>query len=108
MKTVLCHEFGPPESLKLETLDRPTPGPGEVLIDIKATALNFPDVLMIEGKYQSQPPMPFSPGGEVAGTVGALGEGVTEVAIGDRVFACLLYTSPSPRDKRQSRMPSSA
>ena len=72
MKTVLCHEFGPPESLKLETLDRPTPGPGEVLIDIKATALNFPDVLMIEGKYQSQPPMPFSPGGEVAGTVGAL------------------------------------
>ena len=87
MKTVLCHEFGPPESLKLETLDRPTPGPGAVLIDIKATALNFPDVLMIEGKYQSQPPMPFSPGGEVAGTVGALGEGVTEVAIGDRVFA---------------------
>ena len=87
MKAVLCHEFGPPESLKLETVDAPTPGDKEVLIDVAATALNFPDVLMIEGKYQSQPPLPFSPGGEIAGVVSALGAEVTNVAIGDRVFA---------------------
>ena len=87
MKAVLCHDFGPPESLKLETIDPPEPGAHEALIDVKAAALNFPDVLMIEGKYQSQPPMPFSPGGEIAGVVSALGKDVTAVAVGDRVFA---------------------
>ena len=87
MKAVLCHKFGPPESLQLETIDPPLPGAGEALIDVKATALNFPDVLMIEGKYQSQPPLPFSPGGEVAGVVSAVGAGVSEVKVGDRVFA---------------------
>ena len=87
MKAVLCHKFGPPESLQLETIDPPLPGAGEALIDVKATALNFPDVLMIEGKYQSQPPLPFSPGGEVAGVVSAVGVGVSEVKVGDRVFA---------------------
>jgi len=87
VKAVLCHKFGPPESLQLETIDPPLPGAGEALIDVKATALNFPDVLMIEGKYQSQPPLPFSPGGEVAGVVSAVGAGVSEVKVGDRVFA---------------------
>lgn len=87
MKAVLCHEFGPPESLTLETLDPPTPGDKEALIDIAATALNFPDVLMIAGKYQSRPPFPFSPGGEIAGVVSAVGSAVTNVAVGDRVFA---------------------
>lgn len=87
MKAVLCHEFGPPESLKLETIDPPEPRAHEALIDVKAAALNFPDVLMIEGKYQSQPPMPFSPGGEIAGVVSAVGNEVTTISVGDRVFA---------------------
>jgi NADPH2:quinone reductase len=87
MKAVLCKEFGDPESLSLEEVPAPEPKAGEVLLDVHACGLNFPDVLMIQGKYQSQPPFPFAPGGEVAGTVAALGEGVTEVQVGDRVFA---------------------
>lgn len=86
MKAVLCKSYGPPESLVLENIAAPIAGPGEVLVDVYASALNFPDVLMIEGKYQSQPPMPFSPGGEIAGTVAAVGSGVSRFAIGDRVF----------------------
>lgn len=87
MKAVLCHDFGPPESLKLETIDSPEPRAHEALIEVKAAALNFPDVLMIEGKYQSQPPMPFSPGGEIAGVVSSVGKDVTSVSVGDQVFA---------------------
>jgi len=86
MRAVLCHAFGPPESLRLEDVDAPVPGPGEVLVDVHAAALNFPDVLMIEGKYQSQPPFPFAPGGELSGTVAALGEGVTDFQPGEAVF----------------------
>ena len=86
MKAVLCKAYGAPEDLVLEDVDEPVPGEGEVLVDVKATALNFPDVLMIAGKYQSQPPFPFSPGGEIAGTVLETGSGVTEFAPGDRVF----------------------
>ena len=62
MKAVLCKAFGPPEDLVLEDISAPEPGPGEVLVDVHASGLNFPDVLMIAGKYQSQPPFPFSPG----------------------------------------------
>jgi len=87
MKAVLCKSFGPPEDLVLEDIPAPSAGPGEVLIDVHASALNFPDVLMIEGKYQSQPPFPFSPGGEIAGQVAALGQGVEGYSVGDRVFA---------------------
>ncbi|MCB1682880.1 MAG: NADPH:quinone oxidoreductase family protein [Pseudomonadales bacterium] len=87
MKAVLCKAFGPPESLVLEDVPEPIPGPGEVLVDVRASAINFPDVLMIEGKYQSRPPFPFSPGGEIAGVVAALGSGVSKFAVGDRVFA---------------------
>ncbi len=86
MKAVLCKAFGPPEDLVLEDIPEPQPGPGEVLVDVHASALNFPDVLMIAGKYQSLPPFPFSPGGELAGTVAALGEGATRFKVGDRVF----------------------
>jgi len=86
MKAVLCKTFGPPESLALEEVPAPVAGPGEVLVDVYATALNFPDVLMIQGKYQSQPPMPFAPGGEMAGVVAAVGQGVTRCKPGDRVF----------------------
>jgi len=87
MKAVLCKEFGAPESLSLEEVPAPEPKAGEVLLDVHACGLNFPDVLMIQGKYQSQPPFPFAPGGEVAGTVAALGAGVSEVQVGERVFA---------------------
>ena len=86
MKAVLCKAFGPPESLVLEDVAEPVIGPDDVLVDIRAVGLNFPDVLMIAGKYQSQPSFPFTPGGEVAGTIAATGDNVTEFAPGDRVF----------------------
>lgn len=87
MKAILCKEYGPPESLVLEEVDDPEPKSGQVVIDIEACAINFPDVLMIEGQYQFKPNMPFSPGAEVAGTVSALGEGVAGIAVGDKVIA---------------------
>jgi NADPH:quinone reductase len=86
MKAVLCKAFGPPEDLVLEDMTAPQPAAGEVLVNVHATALNFPDVLMIQGKYQSQPPFPFAPGGEIAGTVVAAGPGVERLKAGDRVF----------------------
>lgn len=86
MKAVLCKAYGPPESLVIEEVPAPEPGPGQILVDVHASAVNFPDVLMIKGKYQSQPPFPFSPGGEIAGTVAALGDGVNGFNVGDRVF----------------------
>ncbi len=86
MKAVLCKAYGPPESLVLEDVPEPDVGPEDVLVDVRAAALNFPDVLMIAGKYQFQPPFPFSPGGEVAGTVAATGANVSGFAPGDRVF----------------------
>ncbi len=86
MKAVLCKAFGTPRDLVLEDVPEPALGSGQVLLKTHACALNFPDVLMIAGKYQSQPPFPFSPGGEVAGTVLAVGDGVTAFTPGDRVF----------------------
>jgi len=87
MRAVLCKEFGPPESLVLEEVDDPVPSAGQVVLDVEACAVNFPDVLIIQDQYQFKPPLPFSPGAEVAGTVSALGDGVDGLAIGDRVFA---------------------
>ncbi|WP_422358697.1 NADPH:quinone oxidoreductase family protein [Reichenbachiella sp.] len=87
MKAVLCESYGPPENLVVREIESLTPGKGEVVIEVKASGLNFPDTLIIEGKYQFQPDMPFSPGGEVAGVVKVLGEGVTHLKIGDRVMA---------------------
>ena len=85
MKALLCKQEGTPESLVLEDLPEPTPGPGEVRVAVRHVGINFPDCLMIEGKYQVKPPFPFAPGGEFSGVVSALGEGVTSVAVGDRV-----------------------
>ena len=87
MKAVRCNAWGLPETLVVEDLPSPVPKVGEVLLDIKAASVNFPDVLMIQKKYQVQPELPFTPGSEVAGTVRALGEGVTNVKVGDRVIA---------------------
>ena len=87
MRAVLCEAFGPPESLVVSTVDDPSPGPAEVVIDVDACAVSFPDVLMIQGLYQFKPDFPFSPGGDAAGTVAAVGADVTGIAVGDRVVA---------------------
>ena len=86
MKAVLCKAYGPPDSLVVEDVPSPKPDKGQVLISVKAAGVNFPDVLIIQNKYQFRPPLPFSPGGEVAGIVKELGEGVTNVKVGDRVI----------------------
>jgi NADPH2:quinone reductase len=86
MKALVCREYGPPESLVLEEVPDPVPAAGEVLVDIAAAGMNFPDVLVIAGKYQVKTPPPFIPGGEAAGTVIALGEGVSRYKVGDKVM----------------------
>ena len=85
MRALICNEYGPPESLEIEVLDEPTPAAGEVLVDVVAAGINFPDVLAIAGKYQVKTPTPFVPGNEAAGLVLALGDGVTRYAVGDKV-----------------------
>lgn len=87
MKAVLCKAFGPAETLVLEEVASPELKKNEVLIDVHAAGVNFPDTLIIEGKYQFKPPFPFSPGGEAAGTVAAVGEKITHLKPGDRVMA---------------------
>ena len=91
MKAVLCKKLGPPEDLVLEEVPDLTPQPGQVVVAVKAAGVNFPDTLIIQGKYQFKPEPPFSPGGEVAGVVHAVGEGVTGVAPGDRVIAAATW-----------------
>ncbi len=87
MKALLCKAFGPAETLVLEAVDSPSPKGNEVLIEVQAAGVNFPDTLIIEGKYQFKPPFPFSPGGEVAGVVSTVGDKVTHLKAGDRVMA---------------------
>jgi NADPH2:quinone reductase len=87
MKAMLCKEYGPPESLVLSEVPSPKPGPGQVVIQVKSCGVNFPDVLIIENKYQFKPALPFAPGAEIAGVVKELGEGVARVKVGDRVIA---------------------
>ena len=85
MRALICNEFGPVESHKIEEVDDPIAGPGQVVVDIKATGISFPDVLIVQGLYQFKPPFPFSPGGEISGIVSSVGEGVTQFKEGDRV-----------------------
>ena len=87
MRALLCKAWGGPETLVLEDLPSPRPGPGEVVIDVKAAGVNFPDVLIIQNKYQVKPPLPFAPGAELAGVIKEVGAGVTAFASGDRVIA---------------------
>ncbi len=91
MKAVLCKAYGPPESLVIEDIEPLKPGRGQVVIDVKACGVNFPDTLIIQGKYQLKPPMPFSPGSEVAGVVKEVGAGVESVKAGDRGIAFTGY-----------------
>ena len=89
MKALLSHEPGGPETLRMEDVEEPTPAAGEILERVRACSMNFPDVLIIEDKYQLKPPRPFAPGGETAGEVTAVGEGVTGWSPGDRIIAAL-------------------
>jgi NADPH2:quinone reductase len=86
MKAVVCKAWGPPDSLSVEVLPEPQPNAGEVLVDIMAAGVNFPDVLIIQNKYQFRPELPFTPGNELAGLVRAVGERVEGFKFGDRVF----------------------
>ncbi len=76
MKALLCKTLGLPDTLRVEEIPDPVPGPGQVLVEMKAAGVNLPDALLIQGKYQFKPPLPFAPGAELAGVVVALGEGV--------------------------------
>ena len=87
MKALQCVELGMPDKLQVNEVPEPEVMQDHVLIDNKAASVNFPDVLMIQGLYQFQPELPFSPGGESAGIVSAIGEGVENISVGDRVFA---------------------
>lgn len=89
MRAVICHAYGPPEDLVIEDVADPTPGPGQVLVRVHAAAVNFPDVLLVAGKYQVRLPVPFTPGSELAGDVVAVGEGAP-FHPGDRVFGSVL------------------
>jgi NADPH2:quinone reductase len=86
MKALLSRQAGGPESLVLEDIPEPVPGRGEVRISVRAVGVNFPDLLIIQDLYQIKPPRPFAPGGELSGVVETLGEGVTNVKVGDRVL----------------------
>lgn len=87
MKALLSKQPGGPDTLILEDLPDPTAGRGQVVVAVKACAINYPDFLIIEDKYQFKPPRPFAPGGEIAGVIESVGEGVTDWAVGDRVIA---------------------
>ncbi|WP_022966977.1 NADPH:quinone oxidoreductase family protein [Denitrificimonas caeni] len=87
MKAVLCKAFGPADTLVIEDTSSPQIKKNEVLLDVHAAGINFPDTLIIEGKYQFKPPFPFSPGGEAAGVISAVGENVSHLKVGDRVMA---------------------
>jgi NADPH2:quinone reductase len=86
VKAAVCHEYGAPDVVRVEDIPSPEPTAGQVRVRINAAAVNFPDVLIVANEYQIKIPPPFVPGSEFAGTVERVGDGVTELAVGDRVF----------------------
>ncbi|MGO4894557.1 NADPH:quinone oxidoreductase family protein [Flavobacterium sp. W21_SRS_FM6] len=91
MKAIVCNEFAPVEALKYQDVPDPVVKKGEVIVDVKACGVNFPDGLLVQGLYQMKPPTPFIPGNEVAGVISELGEGVSHLKVGMRVIAlCML------------------
>ena len=90
MKAIVCREYGQPEDLVFDELPSPAPGPGQIAVRVRAAAVNFPDVLLIGGKYQVRIPVPFIPGSELAGEVLAVGDGVSGFDEGDRVFGTVM------------------
>src|ERR1700716_1796353 len=103
MKAVLCKQYGPPETLVVEDLPSPRAGPGEAVVSVKAASVNFPDILIIQNKYQFKPPLPFSPGSEAAGVVKDVGDGVTSVKPGDRVMAFTTYGAFAEEVRTEAR-----
>ena len=91
MKALRCHAFGPLEGLTLDDIPPPVPGRNQVVVAVKAAGVNFPDVLLVEGKYQMEPDLPFTPGAEFAGIVKVIGAGVMHVRSGDAVMGCVSY-----------------
>jgi NADPH2:quinone reductase len=91
MRAVRVHELTGPTALRVDEVPTPAVSAGQVLIDVRASGVNFPDILLTRGQYQFKPAPPFSPGGEVAGVVRAVGDGVKSVTVGDRVAATMLY-----------------
>jgi NADPH:quinone reductase len=93
MKALMCHAYGPIADLRLEEVPTPTPGAAQVLIKVEAASINFPDALIVQGLYQFKPPLPFSPGAELAGVVEAVGDEVKDLKPGDRVIASTMHGS---------------
>jgi NADPH2:quinone reductase len=91
MKALICREYGPPENLIVQDMPDLQPGPGEVVVRVRAAGVNFPDALIVQNLYQFKPTPPFSPGGETAGEVLAVGEGVQRVKVGDKVIALTIW-----------------
>ncbi|GHC06870.1 NADPH:quinone oxidoreductase family protein [Thermomonas carbonis] len=91
MKAVVCEAWGTPDTLQVKDLPLPEPGPGQVRVRVRAAAVNFPDALLVAGKYQFKPDFPFSPGAEFSGTVSALGSDVSFLAIGDKVVGTAAF-----------------
>lgn len=91
MQAILCKEHGTPDKLVLEDIPSPVPGKKEILVTVKACSANFPDTLIIQGKYQFKPDLPFTPGSDIAGIVKAVGEGVKHVKPGDEVFGLVAH-----------------
>jgi len=87
MRVVVCKELGSLDNVAIEERDTPVPGPGQAVVDVRAAGVNYVDGLMCQGRYQMQLPVPYVPGGEIAGVVSAVGEGVTRVGVGERVMA---------------------
>jgi len=97
MKALLCTRYGNPDDLTFDDVPDPVPADGEVVVRIEAAALNFFDTLIIANKYQTKPPLPFSPGAEFVGTIEALGAGVKDFAVGERIIACSGYGAARER-----------
>src|SRR5580700_5460362 len=91
MKALVCKQYGPIEGLAIGELPDPEPAAGQVVVGVRACGVNFPDLLIVQGKYQIKPPPPFAPGGEVAGVVEAVGAGVQGLRAGDRVLAMAFW-----------------
>ncbi len=111
MRAIVVHEFGPVEQHKLEDVPDPVPKDDEVLIDVNAIGLNFPDTLMLQGLYQTRPDRPFVPGRDAAGVITAVGSKVTRVKPGDRVMAQVTYGAYAEKlaapERRVFTMPAS-
>lgn len=91
MKAIVCKSYGTPDTLVYEELPGLMPGPKDVLVQVKACSINFPDTLIIQGKYQFKPECPFTPGSDIAGVVKAVGEGVKHLKPGDEVFGMVPF-----------------